>query len=197
MSELKRKIKYFFSKENPIRDVIVFVIMLLVANAVWKFCFQGDNYHKEIMLFGKWNVEFLFQWAIDSTTYLSSSLLNLLGFGATITPDNVVTFANGNGAKIVWGCTAIKQSFIFAVVILCSKGRLKDKALFIAIGLVIIYFINILRISTILGFMKYNPGTFELLHGIILKYLFYICIFFMWVFWEEKFAEKKKLKNEK
>ena len=71
------------------------------------------------MLFGKWNVEFLFQWAIDSTAYLSSSLLNLLGFGSTIGPDNIVTFANSNGAKIVWGCTAIKQSFIFAVIILC------------------------------------------------------------------------------
>ena len=191
MSELRTKIKAVLSKDNPIRDIVVFIVMLLVANAVWKFCFRGDNFHKEIMLFGKWDVEFLFQWAIDSTAYLSSSLLNLIGFDSMIMPDNVVLFSNGHGAKIVWGCTAIKQSFIFAVIILFSKGRLKDKAIFIAVGLVIIYLINILRISTILGFLKYDPSTFEILHGVILKYLFYICIFFMWVFWEEKFAEKK------
>lgn len=179
------------SHEHTLRDIFVFIVVLFASNALWKFLIRGDDFHKEIMFCGMTDIQFLFQWAIDSTAWCATHILNLFGMDAILSKDNIIFYTNGQGCSIVWGCTAIKQSFIFTLIILFSRGRIKNKLVFIPIGWVVIYLLNIIRITIIAGAVKNNPESFEMLHGFLLKYMFYIIIFFIWVYWEEKFAKSR------
>lgn len=61
-----------------------------------------------------------------------------------------------------------------------------NKLWFIPLGLFLIHFINIARISAITAFMEFHPEWFEVLHTYIFKYLFYGILFLFWVFYIEK-----------
>lgn len=180
--------------KKTIKGVAVFIVTLLLADLSWKFMIRGDDYHKEVMLIGLTDIQFMFNWAIDRTVRASAWILNLSGQKAMILNTDYVVFDNGNGAKIVWGCTAMKQSFIFMCIILTAKGDIKKKLGYIAAGWVFIFFLNIGRITTILAITHHHPELFELMHSTILKYLFYAIIFLMWVLWNEKLSGHQVVK---
>jgi exosortase/archaeosortase family protein len=100
-------------------------------------------------------------------------------------------YFNGNGVRIVWGCTGIKQSFIFLSVMLLARGSWKNKLWFIPLGLFLCYLINVVRITAITAIVKHHPEAFEMLHGYLFKYLYYGLIFLIWIFWEEVIVKKK------
>jgi exosortase/archaeosortase family protein len=70
------------------------------------------------------------------------------------------------------------------------NGNLKKKFWYITGGLLVVYTVNILRISAITALVGAYPNQFELLHEYIFKYLFYIILFAMWVLWDEKIVKK-------
>jgi exosortase/archaeosortase family protein len=104
---------------------------------------------------------------------------------------NEITLQNHFTVLVVWGCTAIKQSFIFLCIMLITPGPEKHKFWYIPLGLILIYFINVFRIFAITLICKDYPQYFYFLHYYLFKYIFYVLIFFIWIFWEEKINMKK------
>lgn len=112
---------------------------------------------------------------------------------AYMTDAHTIHFAGGMGTTIIWGCTALKQSFIWLCLILTVKGTTATfgKALwlkklwFIPLGWVCCYVFNILRIFLIALFIEHHPEWFHLLHDYIFKYLFYGMLFGLWVWFVE------------
>ena len=76
---------------------------------------------------------------------------------------------------------------IFLVIMLCAQGKWRNKLWFIPLGLALCYAINILRTTSLILIIKSHYNLFPLMHLYILKYLFYILMFLIWVAWEEKF----------
>ena len=95
-------------------------------------------------------------------------------------------FTTGTGTRIVWGCTGLKQSFIWIVIMLIARGQRKHKLWFIPLGLVCAYLFNILRITLIAIAIEQHPDWFHLLHDYIFKYLFYGMLFCLWVWWTNR-----------
>jgi exosortase/archaeosortase family protein len=112
--------------------------------------------------------------------------LHFVGSGAQLIDHNVIRHENGVAVRIVWSCTGLKQAYIFFCIIAFYSGNLKQKIWFIPLGLLLIYIVNILRITAITALIEPFPEYFDLLHEHLFKYLFYIIMFGMWVFWEEK-----------
>ncbi len=93
---------------------------------------------------------------------------------------------HGPAINIIWGCTGVKQLYIFFFVILFSQGIWWKRLIYFFMGSLVLLFFNVLRISTVILAMKPYPGSFELLHDLVFKYLFYGIIFLLWILWEEK-----------
>ena len=89
-------------------------------------------------------------------------------------------------------CTSLKQWLHWLFLMLLFPGPWKHKLWYIPLGLVIIEFINVVRVVGITLCLIPYPGSFNILHDYIFKILFYFVIFIMWVVWVEKFLHKKE-----
>lgn len=193
---LKQKSVYFWDKMKPIQGVLIFLVMMFVANVVWKVFVQGGEETPPFFL-GLFNIAAPFDFVGHWVARTSVIFLHLFDYPVRISGTEIY-YMNGLGIKIVWGCTAIKQSFIFFCIMLASRGLWKRKLWYIPIGLVLIQCFNVFRIAIISAWMQRHPEDFHVLHEGILKYLFYAFIFLIWVAWEEKFSGRvdKKAKQQ-
>lgn len=166
-------------------SIIYFVAVLISAHFVWKFTVLGDETDTMVNFIGM-DVSRFFNQMSENVAQTTQLILNFFNANIILHQQHVLKYENGVAVRIVWSCTAIKQAFIFICLIIFYKRNLVSKLWFIPVGLVVVYFTNILRITAIVAIIKNNPQWFELLHEHIFKYLFYVVIFGLWIIWEEK-----------
>lgn len=183
---------------EPYKDVIIFMVTLLVANYFWKWTMVGDEDGDVVTWFGI-DVTAPFEFMschIASAVYW---LVSLFRDTVTMVGDHTIRFESGSGTTVIWGCSGLKQSFIWFWLIATvpasvsgqqsaiSGQRLWLKKLwYIPVGWVCCYAFNILRIFLISLFIEYHPEWFPVLHDFIFKYLFYGMLFGLWVIFVEK-----------
>ena len=103
--------------------------------------------------------------------------------------------SHGPMINIVWGCTGVKQLYVLFFVILFSRGIWWKRFIYFLCGCLVMLLFNVLRISIVTLLIKPYPGSFELLHDWVFKYLFYGLIFLLWMLWEEKFSGNNLVKK--
>lgn len=177
-SELKKNCE-------PYRGVLRFVVVLLVAHFLWKFTVLGDECGDVVTFFGC-DISAPFLAMSAHIARVVAAILGWLGYDLTLT-NATMHFANGHGVHIVWGCSGLKQMFIFACILLAARGPWQHKLWFVPMGMAACYLINIGRITLLSMVVAHRPEWFYLLHEHVLKYLFYGIIFLFWVWWEERF----------
>lgn len=162
----------------PYRDIIVFVIALLVADGVWKLWIDGHIYAP------------FAEWLSAVVAQHTFSLVSLFRDTVHLTGTRL-WFDSGSGSTIVFPCTPVKQSFIWLVLIATARGKWLHKLWYIPLGWLLIYGINIVRIAAISLIIEFHPDLFDLFHTYIFKYAFYGCMFLMWVGWLHLPCNKK------
>jgi exosortase/archaeosortase family protein len=183
---------HFPKKLEPYKGVIWFAIILMAANFFWKYDVMGDESSRfdSIVTFWGINISAPFVWMANHVTQVTYHLLKFMDFNISVQPANIVQHANGHSVQIIWACTGLKQAYIFFCIIAFYRGPWLKKLWFIPSGFLVVYAFNIFRIAFIVAIVGKHPEWFELLHLYLFKYLFYLIIFLMWVFWEEKIAGK-------
>ncbi|HPW89954.1 MAG TPA: archaeosortase/exosortase family protein [Paludibacteraceae bacterium] len=172
---------------QPYAGVIRFMIILVVSHFVWKFTVLGDDDASQVTFFGA-DISAPFVWMSEHVASVVYMFSKWFGYEVERVGDNIVRFANGNGSRIVWSCTGIKQAYIFFCIILFSRGPWKHKIWFIPLGILVCYVVNIIRITG-LNLIVYNHREwFDFLHEHLFKYIYYGILFLLWMWWEEKFA---------
>lgn len=181
---------------TPYEGIIRFVVAMLAANYFWKFTVLGDeDGHGAVTWFGL-DLTWYFDVLADHIAGIVYTMLHAFDDAVTLTDGNRLRFTDtGVGISIVWGCTAIKQSFIWLVIMLAARGRWTDKLWYIPIGWVFAYAFNIFRIYMVALLTKHHPEWFELLHTYLFKYLFYGCFFILWLLYDEYIATRHTNKN--
>ena len=175
---------------EPYKDVIIFMITLLVSNYFWKFTMVGDENGDSVTWFGM-DITAPFEFMACHIASVVYWIVSLFRDTAVMTDPHTIHFTTGTGTTIIWGCTAIKQSFIWLCLMLTvvpyNSGRTWLRKLwFIPVGWLCCYAFNILRIAAIALFIEHHPEWFHLLHDYIFKYLFYAMLFGLWVLFVEK-----------
>ena len=166
-------------------STIYFLVVLVLAHFFWKIFVKGDD-SDTVVTFLSFNISVPFNIAATNVANAVHWLLQFIGFDIQLFDNNVLRHNNLVGARIVWSCTGIKQAFIFCCIIVFYEGNTKRKLWFLPLSLLLIYLFNILRIAAIIALIKYYPNQFDLFHEYIFKYLFYILLFGMLVFWDER-----------
>lgn len=176
---------------KPYYDIILFVVALLAANYFWKFTVLGDEGGDQVTWFGM-DISRPFDFMAEHISRVVYWLISLTNEHVHYYQPNLISFDTGNGTRIVWGCTGIKQSFIWIVIMLVARGEWKKKLWFIPLGLLCAYLFNILRITLIAMALEHHPESFELLHTYLFKYLFYGMFFILWLWWTHRLSGAEK-----
>ena len=178
---------------EPYKDVIIFMITLLVSNYFWKFTMVGDENGDSVTWFGM-DITAPFEFMACHIASVVFWLVSLVRDTASMTDAHTIHFTSGSGTTIIWGCTALKQSFIWLCLILTVRSVSKEfrrqtwlhKLWFIPFGWICCYAFNILRIFIISLFIEFHPDWFHVLHDYIFKYIFYGMLFLLWVWFVER-----------
>lgn len=190
---MPKQLSKYLEALKPYSDVIIFMVTLLVANYAWKWTMVGDENGDCVTWFGL-DITAPFEFMACHIASVVYWLVSLFRDTAYMSDAHTIRFASGGtGTSIIWGCTGLKQSFIWLCLILTVKGTTatSGKALwlkklwFIPLGWVCCYAFNILRIFLIALLIEQHPNWFPLLHDYIFKYLFYGMLFGLWVWFVE------------
>lgn len=147
----------------------------------------NTNETSQVLWFSK-DISTPFNFMSHHIAHTVYKLIHLTNDQAYFYEPNVIHFATGEGTRIVWGCTGLKQSFIWIIIMLVARGQWKHKLWFIPLGLLCTYLFNILRITLIAMAIENHPEWFHLLHDYIFKYLFYAMLFGLWLWWTHRIA---------
>lgn len=190
---MPKQLSKYLEPLKPYSDVIIFMVTLLVANYAWKWTMVGDENGDCVTWFGL-DITAPFEFMACHIASVVYWLVSLFRDTAYMSDAHTIRFASGGtGTSIIWGCTGLKQSFIWLCLILTVKGTTatSGKALwlkklwFIPLGWMCCYAFNILRIFLIALLIEQHPNWFPLLHDYIFKYLFYGMLFGLWVWFVE------------
>ena len=98
-------------------------------------------------------------------------------------------------ARIVEGCNAISVIILFTSFIFAFSNRFIITFLYIFLGSILIFILNIFRIALLTtGLYKYPEyGTF--LHDILFPLVIYGVVFVLWIVWVLKFSAYAKEKK--
>ena len=183
---------------EPYLDVIIFMVTLLVVNYTWKYTVLGDEMGDQVTWFGM-DITAPFEWMACHVAAVVYWLITLVRDTAHMEGLHTIRFSSGHATTIVWGCSALKQMFIWLWLILTVRSVSKEtcrrnwlhKLWFIPLGWLCCYLFNILRIFLIALVVEHHPEWFHPLHDYLFKYLFYGMLFGLWVWFVEKIREPK------
>lgn len=186
-----------FCKKNI--NSISFIFALLLSHLIWKILFYDDfdkcRWDSNILNVTDLMNNYCGLIAIIVNKYLKYFNLNYTLVG------NVFYFSNYHALGVVWGCSAIKQMMTFVIGLLIAKGNIIYKLAYLVLGLTLVFCINIFRIFFLAYISAHHPEIFYLMHEYLLKYLFYMIIFFFWSLWVEvllpKYIKNARIQNAK
>lgn len=148
------------------KKILIFATKLLVMFA--------------IMSIVSWGVDFYpFQ---EITARFSTDSVNLLGLPAEM--DGIMITVGEKNFLVSEDCTSWKGLFFLMSLIVATGSTAKKKLEGLAIGLPVLYSLNLLRIVTLIFFtVRYGPAAYEFIHGFLWHSTMVIAVLALWLQW--------------
>lgn len=131
----------------------------------------------------------------------SNFILSLFNFQTSIeihgdmVVAKIIDYPYSHGVWIGEPCNGIKVFGLFTIFILSFKGDLIKKLIFIPIGILIIHFLNIIRIALLTYISAVNPYILDFNHNITFQLFIYGSMLALWYLWIIKFSKVKSHEN--
>lgn len=106
--------------------------------------------------------------------------------------ENVLFYDIRRVIRIGEECSGLILFVVFAGFIIAFPGDWKSKSWFIPLGIVAIFFINILRFMFLAINKLYFNSMFSFNHHVTFTYLVYAIIFSFWMLWMNKFRKVER-----
>jgi exosortase family protein XrtF len=126
----------------------------------------------------------------------SYQFIKLLGYNTYFTKDPntssmMIGIDNAYVVRIIEGCNSIGVIILFISFILAFWKSLKSTLIYIFTGSLIIYILNVLRISLLTLGLHFYPEYRDLLHDIIFPLFIYGVVFLLWLYWIKNYKKQK------
>lgn len=162
------------------RIVLYFFIKAILAYLIW------------FLLYENWllKVGWIDKVVIDNLIHLSKLSLTILGY-------NVFVFGHtfgidgSHGVFIGTPCNGLDLMALFAGFVIVFNGSWKNKWWFILVGLIVIHFLNLVRVVALTIIAKTAPEYIDFNHKYTFTIILYAFVFFGWVLWVKYYAVKK------
>ncbi|MDT0559224.1 exosortase family protein XrtF [Ichthyenterobacterium sp. W332] len=94
-------------------------------------------------------------------------------------------------AKMVEGCNAMSVIILFVSFMIAFAGKFKPTLFYTISGSILIYAVNLARISFLSAGLYHYPWRREILHNAIFPLIIYGMVFLLWMFWVNRFSNFK------
>lgn len=133
---------------------------------------------------------------IDAITHnvsiLTDNFSSFIGFNLSMLKDGnqyKIIYENKAVARIIEGCNAVSVIILFISFVIAFSGKWKQTLLYVFIGSLFIYLLNILRIVLLSILIFHYPNQEHILHGVVFPLIIYGAVFILWVVWVNKFSK--------
>ena len=178
-------------KYRQIRGVFWFVVITLVIHYSYRFWAQDLNYFP----IQPWMVSFrdyLAQVVFDQSTWVDQHVLGL----DLIKEGRFMRFDNGSAIWISGSCSGDKQILQLTLLLLIYPGNWKYKLWFVPLGIILVHTTNILRIVLLSLVAIWRPEWMEIVHDTVLRGMFYVVIFGIWLLFVKFSERERKMRNK-
>lgn len=206
----------FLNFVKPVKDIGYFLLLFFFFELIWKLSVHEVGDGEQVLLFSYDITNFVYPICLFTARVTYYTVHTIFGYSDFQIDGVLVYFTNSLKMKIVWGCTGIKQMLLFTFIMLCYKGPMKKKSVFIPLSVLLLFAINIGRlvISAFLikdGFPEWfipvdeslnhvkwdnKPATYwqfykdwyHFFHDGFFEWIYYDGVMFLlWLLWQEKF----------
>ena len=177
-------------RKNPnyrwIRNLLLFfslVPILYIVLRLWQdvlFYWPLTNLVKSYSITISQNLTLISSWIIHSLFNLEIKVLG-----------TQIDFKNGSSMIIGENCSGLKQTLLFIIILIIIPGPWKKKIWFIPIGIALLHFTNILRVTFSGLTLSIDPNWFRFVHDKFFKVVYFTVIFLLWLWWVEYINVKK------
>jgi len=194
MKNLMNQIKAFIKKYHlyAFKDVAVFMIILLFFHFLFKIFSTNISASRFYIDSSDWLAERVFltsQWILDMLN-VKVTAFDQLNIAGSIR-NRVFYYSENNGyVSVNHSCSGLKQFYQWIVLMLLYPGPWKHKTWFIPMGLGIIHLVNLFRIVGMTFVTIHLPQHWDFIHDYVMRPFFYVVMFALWVWWNEKFYHK-------
>lgn len=175
------------------KSVLQFILTFLLVYSVLSF---GYKYYLSASIGSQFYPDYVTNIVASQTEYL----LNSIGYSAQVLmhqqePSMKLILEGKYIVRIIEGCNGISVIILFVSFVIAFSGKFKITVLFLVLGSVIIYTVNLFRIVLLTLGLYYYPWHGEFLHTVIFPAVIYGIVFLLWMLWVNKFSNLCK-KNE-
>lgn len=167
-----------------LKDVALFMAITILLHLTWWQCLgmfrQSVLYHEISSWLAKsvYNAAFIFdRWVLGITVEHGQAT-------------NTLKFINGY-VTVEEGCSGFKQHYQLLGLFLLFPGSWKRKLWYIPFSWTVMHTVNIIRIVVLSFAVIYLPDKWDFIHMWILRPMFYVVIFGLWL-WFKRFEYKGK-----
>lgn len=123
-----------------------------------------------------------------NVSYSTKKILNFFGQQTSIVEDvgskQYQLYLNGKYlARIIEGCNSMSVIILFIAFVIAFKGKFRHTVIFIFLGSMLIYLLNILRIALLVILVNNYPTQEPFLHGVLFPSIIYGVVFLLWLYW--------------
>ena len=194
MKNLIIQIKAFINRYHlyAFKDVAVFMIILLFFHFLFKIFSTNISASRFYIDSSDWLAERVFstsRWILEMLN-VKVTAFDQLNINDSIR-NRVFYYPENNGyVSVNHSCSGLKQFYQWIVLMLLYPGPWKHKTWFIPMGLGIIHLVNLFRIVGMTFVTIHLPQHWDFIHDYVMRPFFYVVMFALWVWWNEKFYHK-------
>lgn len=128
------------------------------------------------------------KWLCQNVAFLGGEALHLLGFNGRA--QDITVFVNQYAVVRVGNpCNGLILYALFTGFIIAYPGNWKNKLLYIPLGILAIYFLNIIRVVCLALNSFYSHETLDFNHKYTFTFIVYAFIFGFWMLWVKRYAK--------
>jgi exosortase family protein XrtF len=127
-------------------------------------------------------------------------VLNVCGFSVDVKdrddkPTSDITYFGKGRLAVYEGCNGLNTMIIFVAFVIAFGPVSKTLYWFIPLGLLIIHFANLCRITLLFLVSEYLPKAMYFTHKYLFTAVLYAVIFALWVWWVRKYSFRERNNN--
>ena len=180
IGEIDKIIKKY--KLHVLKDVVIFMIITITIHYSYRYWANTAGYWPVENAMGLAHDQ-MAQIVFDQSCWFIDNVLKI----PVTTRDRTLYFSNNGFITINQSCSGLKPMLQFLLLMLFFPGPWKHKAWFLPMGIVIVHLTNLFRISGLAVVTITIPEYWDFAHDYIFRPFFYVVIFFLWVWWVERF----------
>lgn len=110
------------------------------------------------------------------------------------TEPNIHLQLNGkNVVSVFEGCNSVNVMIVYIAFIVAFKGSLRATVKFSLIGLLFVYFINLLRVALLFEVAWFYPQHLYFFHKYLFTAVIYLIVFIIWFQWINRVKSEKSI----